>query len=88
MKYVVRENTAMHAICDAKFTSRTSVYRAPFEGFLIHSYTAHTATLYDVVRRFEPRASILHLGIRVTLATFGPLTGETIASIDYRASCS
>lgn len=37
----------MHAICDAKFTSRTSVYRAPFKGFRIHSYGTHA----DFVRR-------------------------------------
>lgn len=49
MKYVVRENTAMHAICDAKFTSRTSVYCAPFKGFRIHSYGVQHATLCVVV---------------------------------------
>lgn len=67
MKYVVRENTAMHAICDAKFTSRTSVYRAPFKGSRVHSYTvAHG----DFVRRrrFENRIDITSPTRLATLA--------------------
>jgi len=88
MKYVVRENTAMHAICDAKFTSRRSVYCAPFKGFRIHSYGVQHGNF--VRRRFKLHRYYISdapdaCNIRRSLLTS---TKQRVASIDYRTSRS
>lgn len=75
----------MHAICDAKFTSRTSVYRAPFKGFRIHSYGAYA----DFVRRrFKLHRYYISNASNARNVRRSPLTGKTVASIDYRTSHS
>lgn len=83
------------AICDAKFTSRTSVYRAPFKGFRIHSYGAHMSTLcvsncIDITSPPRPMFGIVHLrGKQSRLLIIIPLAACLNATrVEWQIQCN
>lgn len=80
----------VHAICDAKFTSRTSVYCAPFKGFRIHSYIEGEGRVHgNFVHRFKlHRYYISDARNARNVRGDSLLTGtkQRVASIDYCAS--